>query len=142
MRRRDARRTDRKNHPVRCHIGHVMTAEVLAAAKLEMLENDRAVCVRASNERADLCREIARKREALSDSAVRRVGERLPSRQMRGRYSSPSSPTSPGTIPNPAPSLPAMPRKPATPTAAEIIITSPLRGGRKARPRAQSRSGQ
>ena len=51
----------------RCHIGHVMTADVLAAAQLEMLENGISTCVRAVNERAELCREIARKREALGD---------------------------------------------------------------------------
>lgn len=53
----------------RCHIGHVMTAEVLAAAKLEMLENDISVCVRAANERAELCREIARSHDAQKKSA-------------------------------------------------------------------------
>lgn len=52
----------------RCHIGHVMTAEVLAAAKLEMLENDVLVCVRAMHERADLCREIGRRHEALGNA--------------------------------------------------------------------------
>src|SRR5438552_117454 len=38
----------------RCHIGHVMTAEILAAAKLERLQNDVAVCVRAANEHTEL----------------------------------------------------------------------------------------
>jgi two-component system chemotaxis response regulator CheB len=52
----------------RCHIGHVMTAEVLATAKLEMLENDLSACLRAVNERAELCREIARKHEALDNA--------------------------------------------------------------------------
>ena len=53
----------------RCHIGHIMTAEVLAAAKLETLQNDVASCVRAANERAELCREIARKHRARGDTA-------------------------------------------------------------------------
>lgn len=52
----------------RCHIGHILTAEVLVATKLEMLENDLSVCVRAANERAELCREIARKHEALGNA--------------------------------------------------------------------------
>jgi two-component system chemotaxis response regulator CheB len=52
----------------RCHIGHVMTAEVLARANLDRLENDISVCVRASHERAELCREIARKYD--SDGAA------------------------------------------------------------------------
>jgi len=47
-----------------CHIGHVMTAEVLAAAQLEMLDNDISRCVRAAHERAEFCREIARKHES------------------------------------------------------------------------------
>jgi two-component system chemotaxis response regulator CheB len=54
----------------RCHIGHVMTAEVLATASLQRLENDISVCVRASHERADLCREIARKHETQGAAAV------------------------------------------------------------------------
>lgn len=56
----------------RCHIGHVMTAEVLAAAKLEMLENDISTCVMAAHERAELCREIARKHESKGDEATAR----------------------------------------------------------------------
>lgn len=52
----------------RCHIGHVMTAEVLAAANLEKLENDLSVCVRAARERAELCREIGRKHESLGNA--------------------------------------------------------------------------
>jgi two-component system chemotaxis response regulator CheB len=54
----------------RCHIGHVMTAEILAATKLERLQNDIAVCVRAANEHAELCREIARKHQARGDSSI------------------------------------------------------------------------
>jgi two-component system chemotaxis response regulator CheB len=52
-----------------CHIGHVLTAEVLAAANLERLEDDLSVCVRAANERAELCREIACRHEAQKKTA-------------------------------------------------------------------------
>jgi two-component system chemotaxis response regulator CheB len=45
----------------RCHIGHVMTAEVLASTQLERLENEISSILRALNERAALCREIAGK---------------------------------------------------------------------------------
>ena len=53
-----------------CHIGHIMTAEVLAAAKLEMLQNDISTCVGAANERTELCREIARKHDARGDTGA------------------------------------------------------------------------
>ena len=48
----------------RCHIGHVMTAQVLATAQLEILDNDISRCVMAAHERSELCREIARKRDS------------------------------------------------------------------------------
>lgn len=48
----------------RCHIGHVMTAEVLAATQLEELENTISAVVRNLNERANLCRELAEKQLA------------------------------------------------------------------------------
>lgn len=54
----------------RCHIGHVMTAEVLAAAKLEILDNDISRCVMAAHEHAELCREIARKHESQGAAAA------------------------------------------------------------------------
>ena len=45
----------------RCHIGHVMTAEVLAASQLERLQDEFSSAVRTLNERAALCREIGGK---------------------------------------------------------------------------------
>ena len=43
----------------RCHIGHLMTAEVLASAEVEILERDISSVLRMLNERAALCRELA-----------------------------------------------------------------------------------
>jgi two-component system chemotaxis response regulator CheB len=51
----------------RCHIGHIMTAEVLAAAQLACLEGDIAAVLRFFNERADLCRRMAEKHLANGD---------------------------------------------------------------------------
>jgi two-component system chemotaxis response regulator CheB len=48
----------------RCHIGHVMTAEVLAASQLQELENGISAMLRGLNERAALCRDIAANHEA------------------------------------------------------------------------------
>lgn len=48
----------------RCHIGHAMTAEVLAAAQLTKLEYDICAIQRTLNERAALCREISEKHRA------------------------------------------------------------------------------
>jgi two-component system chemotaxis response regulator CheB len=45
----------------RCHIGHAMTAEVLAAAQLECLEKDLSAAFRFLNERLELCRRMADK---------------------------------------------------------------------------------
>ena len=45
----------------RCHIGHVMTAQVLVSAQLEILERDLSSVLRMLNERAGLCRELATK---------------------------------------------------------------------------------
>lgn len=56
----------------RCHIGHVMTAEVLATAQLEMLDNDISRCVMSAHERAELCREIAHKHEREGAAATAR----------------------------------------------------------------------
>jgi two-component system chemotaxis response regulator CheB len=54
----------------RCHIGHAMTAEVLAALQVEALEKDLSTVFRTLNERADLCREMAEKYAARgSDEA-------------------------------------------------------------------------
>jgi two-component system chemotaxis response regulator CheB len=43
----------------RCHIGHTMTAEVLAATQLEQLEYNVSAVLRTLNERAALCRDLA-----------------------------------------------------------------------------------
>jgi two-component system chemotaxis response regulator CheB len=56
----------------RCHIGHVMTAEVLAVAQLDTLQRELASAFRALNERADLCAEMAAKAGARGEAASRR----------------------------------------------------------------------
>jgi two-component system chemotaxis response regulator CheB len=48
----------------RCHIGHAMTAEVLAANQLEVLESSISSVLRSLNERASLCRDMAAKYQA------------------------------------------------------------------------------
>jgi two-component system, chemotaxis family, protein-glutamate methylesterase/glutaminase len=48
----------------RCHIGHVLNAEVLVAAQLEILERDLSSVLRLLNERAELCRDLAHKHSA------------------------------------------------------------------------------
>jgi two-component system, chemotaxis family, protein-glutamate methylesterase/glutaminase len=48
----------------RCHIGHVMTAQVVANAQLEILERDLSAVLRMLNERAELCRDIGQKHRA------------------------------------------------------------------------------
>lgn len=53
----------------RCHIGHVMTAEVLAATQLEVLENTISAVLRSLNERAALCRDIAARHEEKGNLA-------------------------------------------------------------------------
>jgi len=52
----------------RCHIGHVMTAEVLAATQLERLQAEFSSAVRTLNERAALCREIGGKYAAKGNN--------------------------------------------------------------------------
>jgi len=47
----------------RCHIGHVMTAEVLAATQLDLLENNISTVLRSLNERVALCRDLAAKHQ-------------------------------------------------------------------------------
>ncbi|MBV9509305.1 MAG: hypothetical protein JO303_03360 [Caulobacteraceae bacterium] len=54
----------------RCHIGHVMTAEVLAAAQLEIIEQDLSVALRSLKERVALCDEMADKLSAKGDAAA------------------------------------------------------------------------
>jgi two-component system chemotaxis response regulator CheB len=48
----------------RCHIGHIMTAQVLAAQQIEGLEYSLDSAVRALNEREALCREMAERERA------------------------------------------------------------------------------
>jgi two-component system, chemotaxis family, protein-glutamate methylesterase/glutaminase len=52
----------------RCHIGHVMTAEVLAGSQLDQLENTLSTVLRTLNERAALCRDIAAKHQAAGNA--------------------------------------------------------------------------
>jgi two-component system chemotaxis response regulator CheB len=48
----------------RCHIGHVMTAEILAASQLRVIENEISALLRSLNERVGLCRDMAEKHRA------------------------------------------------------------------------------
>jgi two-component system chemotaxis response regulator CheB len=57
----------------RCHIGHAMTGEVLAAGQLKELENGISAVLRALNERAALCRDIAAKHETDGRSRAAEV---------------------------------------------------------------------
>jgi two-component system, chemotaxis family, protein-glutamate methylesterase/glutaminase len=59
----------------RCHIGHIMTAEVLAAAQLERLDHDLSRLLRMLNERADLCRKMARKHRIQGNAEAARLWE-------------------------------------------------------------------
>ena len=56
-----------------CHIGHVMTAEVLAASQVETLRRDISTVLRTLNERAALCREMADKHAARGEGEVARM---------------------------------------------------------------------
>jgi two-component system chemotaxis response regulator CheB len=56
-----------------CHIGHVMTAEVLAATQLEEMENSISAVLRTLNERVALCRSLADKHAASGND--RAAGE-------------------------------------------------------------------
>ena len=51
----------------RCHIGHVMTAEVLATSQREALEKDLSSALRTLNEGVELCRAMAQKCGLLGD---------------------------------------------------------------------------
>jgi two-component system chemotaxis response regulator CheB len=59
----------------RCHIGHVMTAEVLAATQLEKLEDELSSILRTLNERAALCRDIAGKQASKGNSQAAETWE-------------------------------------------------------------------
>jgi two-component system chemotaxis response regulator CheB len=52
----------------RCHIGHVMTAEIFASAQIDVLENTLCEVRRILNERATLCRTIAEKHFAKGNT--------------------------------------------------------------------------
>ncbi len=43
----------------RCHIGHVLSGETMLAAQFDAIEAKLAACLRALNERAELCREMS-----------------------------------------------------------------------------------
>jgi hypothetical protein len=43
----------------RCHIGHVLTAEIMLAAQFDVLEAKLAASLVALKERADLCRQMS-----------------------------------------------------------------------------------
>jgi len=60
----------------RCHIGHVMTAEVLASTQLEKLENEISSVLRTLNERAALCRELAGRQAVAGNSRAAESWER------------------------------------------------------------------
>src|SRR5262249_1720771 len=45
----------------RCHIGHVMTGEILSAAQRRELEDHLSAALRTLNERLELCRKMAEK---------------------------------------------------------------------------------
>jgi two-component system chemotaxis response regulator CheB len=51
----------------RCHIGHVMTAEIVAAAQALILERSLDVVLRTLNERVALCGDMAEKFAASGD---------------------------------------------------------------------------
>jgi two-component system chemotaxis response regulator CheB len=60
----------------RCHTGHAMTAEVLAAAQAEALNENLSRYLRLLNERAGLCREMAEKCEAAGNPAAAELWQR------------------------------------------------------------------
>jgi two-component system chemotaxis response regulator CheB len=43
----------------RCHIGHVLTAEIMVVAQFSLLETKLASCLALLNERAELCQQMA-----------------------------------------------------------------------------------
>ena len=50
-----------------CHIGHRYTAEVMVAAQILAMERFIESAMRSMNERAELCREMAEKVDAVQD---------------------------------------------------------------------------
>jgi len=60
----------------RCHIGHVLNAEVQAAAQLEILERHISVVLRMLNERAELCRDLAEKHRVRGNPEAQAIWAR------------------------------------------------------------------
>jgi len=67
----------------RCHIGHAMTAEVLAANQLEELETSISTVLRTLNERAALCRELCEKQEARGNHGAAEMWRRAAAEAQR-----------------------------------------------------------
>jgi two-component system chemotaxis response regulator CheB len=57
----------------RCHIGHVMTGEVLVSNQLVTMQNELESVLRSLNERAHLCRDIARSHESAGRAALAEI---------------------------------------------------------------------
>ena len=57
----------------RCHIGHAMTAEILAAQQAERLEGDLSALLRMLNERTALCRDIAERHRRSGNLTAARL---------------------------------------------------------------------
>jgi two-component system chemotaxis response regulator CheB len=60
----------------RCHIGHVMTGEILASTQLDMLQTELESVLRSLNERAHLCHDIARGHASADRPALESVWQR------------------------------------------------------------------
>ncbi len=54
----------------RCHIGHVYTAEVMAAAQFAAMEWSLGAAMRALSERGEMCRQMADKAQAAGDEGL------------------------------------------------------------------------
>jgi two-component system chemotaxis response regulator CheB len=55
----------------RCHIGHLMTAESLVVSQLDTMEKSLEWALRALNERAEICRQMATEDHVVADPALR-----------------------------------------------------------------------
>jgi two-component system chemotaxis response regulator CheB len=60
----------------RCHTGHTLTAEIMAAAQVEDIEKDLGAVLRALNERVELCSDMAAKGQASGNQAVAEMWQR------------------------------------------------------------------
>lgn len=54
----------------RCHIGHVYTAEVMAAAQFAALEWTLAAALRSLSERGELCQQMADKARSAGEAGI------------------------------------------------------------------------